>query len=127
MPESIAPVGFSKEEFSEATVLLNITLRASTDDPTFAGRFPATTGEFRARMLNDIYYFMFGHDHQEIQKRFGKIHERTGRLSNRLPLSRDHRDILLSEVETELHSRKHPTTTYRSILESIAGKLKIQQ
>ena len=116
---------FSPKEMSETAVLLNITLRACTDDPTFAGRFPATTGEYRSRMLNDVYYALFGRDHTEFKKRYGRVHEQTIRPSTGITLSREQREIFLSEVENEISSRRHPTDSYRSILESIASKLKI--
>lgn len=41
MPETASPIRLTPKEQEEPIVLLNITLRASADDPTFAGRFPA--------------------------------------------------------------------------------------
>lgn len=123
MTEQLHHLNLTKEELCHTAVFLNIILRGATDDPTFAGRFPATTGEFRAQKLNDVYFQIFGRDHDEVVKRYGHRHEQRGEETGIIALSDTEREMFHNELKNELDSRPLLQKPYRKILESIARKL----
>lgn len=123
MTEHAHTLNLTPKEVGHTTVFLNIILRGATDDPTFAGRFPATTGEFRAKILNDVFFRIFGRDHDEIVKRYGRKHEHPGVPSRTISLTDTEREMFHAELKNELDSRPQLKPPYRKILESIANKL----